>query len=89
MALHIDVHSSVIGLNIHRSFAQVAVLDGDRICEERRVDLIHDRFIEFARTLNANNEVVIEATGNSSAVERFLRPFVRGVAIGPSWTFRC
>ena len=71
----------VVGMDIHRSFAQVAILDGGRICEERRVDLIHNRFLEFARTLRPDDEVVIEATGNSAAVERFLRPFVKRVAI--------
>ena len=36
---------------------------------------------DFARTLRASDEVVIEATGNSAAVERLLRPFVKRVAV--------
>ncbi len=70
-----------IGIDIHRSFAQVAILDDGRIREELRVDLIRNRFMEFARSLKADDEVVIEATGNSAAVERLLRPFVKRVAV--------
>ena len=37
--------------------------------------------VEFAKTLSLEDEVVIEATGNSAAVERLLRPHVKRVAI--------
>ena len=37
--------------------------------------------MDFARTLRTSDEVVIEATGNSAAVERLLRPFVKRVAV--------
>ena len=71
----------VIGMDIHRSFAQVAILEEGQIREECRVDLVHHRFMDFARTLRTSDEVVIEATGNSAAVERLLRPFVKRVAV--------
>ncbi len=71
----------VIGMDIHRSFAQVAIWEDGRIAKELRVDLVRDRFLDFARSLRAEDEVVIEATGNSAAVEKLLRPFVRRVAV--------
>ncbi|WP_271605568.1 hypothetical protein [Bradyrhizobium sp. CCBAU 11434] len=35
----------------------------------------------FAKTLSQDDEVVIEVTGNSAAVERLLRPHVKRVAV--------
>jgi transposase len=72
---------TIIGMDIHRSFAQAAFLQDGQIKQERRVDLIHDRLVKFARTLSSEDEVVIEATGNSAAVERILRPFVKRVVV--------
>ncbi|WP_430516891.1 hypothetical protein [Bradyrhizobium yuanmingense] len=34
-----------------------------------RADLVHDRLVAFAKTLSLEDEVVIEVTGNSAAVE--------------------
>jgi hypothetical protein len=74
----------VIGMDIHRSFAQVAILDNGSIVHERRVDLIRDRFLRFAASLRKDDEVVIEATGNSTAIERLLRPYVKRVIVANS-----
>jgi transposase len=72
---------AIIGMDIHRSFAQAAFLQDGRIKGEQRVDLVHDRLVKFACTLSSDDEIVIEATGNSAAVERILRPFVRRVIV--------
>jgi transposase len=71
----------VIGMDVHRSFAQVAILEDGEIKRQLRVDLIRHRVLEFAETLRHDDEVVVEATGNSAAVERLLRPYVKRVAI--------
>ncbi|TWA57351.1 hypothetical protein FBZ84_12229 [Azospirillum baldaniorum] len=71
----------ILGMDIHRSFAQVAFLVDGQVTKEARVDLAHDRFLKFAKTLEPTDEVAIEATRNSSAVERILRPFVKRVAV--------
>ena len=71
----------VVGMDIHRSFAQVAFLENGEITKQLRVDLVHDRLIAFAKALSQDDEVVIEATGNSAAVERLMRPYVRRVAV--------
>lgn len=74
----------VVGMDIHRSFAQVAILDDGSIVSERRVELVRDRFLRFAASLRRDDEVVIEATGNSTAVERLLRPYVKRVIVANS-----
>ena len=65
---------AIIGMDIHRSFAQVAFLQNGQIKREQRVELVHDRLVKFAKTLSIEDEVVIEATGNSAAVERICGP---------------
>ncbi|MBM9400780.1 IS110 family transposase [Gluconacetobacter azotocaptans] len=68
-------------MDIHRSFAQVAILEDGNVTQQLRVDLVHGPLINFARTLSLEDEVVIEATGNTAAVERLMRPYVKRVAI--------
>ena len=61
-------------MDIHRSFAQRSQ-DG-QVKREQRVDLVHDRLVRFGKVaLVLEDEVVIEATDNSAAVQRILRPF--------------
>lgn len=74
----------VIGMDIHRSFAQVAVLENGEITRQLRVDLLHGPVTEFAQTLSREDDVVLEATGNSAAVERLIRPHVRHVVVANS-----
>ena len=71
----------VIGMDVHRAFAQVAVLEGTQIVEQKRVELEHDTVVEFGRSLRPDDEVVLEATGNTTAIVRLLSPFVRRVVI--------
>lgn len=71
----------IVGMDIHRSFAQVAILQDGAIIRQLRVDLVHDLLVAFAKTLSLDDEVVIEVTGNSAAVERLLRPHVKRVAV--------
>jgi transposase len=74
----------VVGMDIHRSFAQAAIFDDGQIVHERRVELVRDRLLRFARSLREDDEVVVEATGNSTAVERLLRPYVKRVVVANS-----
>ena len=57
-------------MDVNRSFAQVAILADGEIKHQLRIDLIRHRVLEFAKTLDQDDEVVVEATGNSAAVER-------------------
>lgn len=72
----------IVGMDIHRSFAQVAILEHGAITQQMRIELVHETLVTFAKaTLRPDDEVVIEVTGNSAAVERLLRPHVRRVAV--------
>ena len=71
----------VVGMDIHRSFAQVAILEDGQISHQLRLDLVYGPLVNFAKTLSLEDEVVIEATGNSAAVERLIRPYVKRVAV--------
>ena len=37
----------IVGMDIHRSFAQVAILEDGEIKQQLRVDLVHHRVVEF------------------------------------------
>ena len=72
----------VIGMDIHRVFAEaVALLDG-KATRLGRVDMRRDRLEEFARAaLTHDDHVVVEATGNAAAVAEVLAPHVGRVVI--------
>lgn len=59
-----------IGMDVHRSFAQVAVLDRGKVTEEFRVELDYDAVVAFGQKLQKDDEVILEATGNTSAIVR-------------------
>jgi transposase len=71
----------VIGLDIHRSFAVSAVLENGQLRTGERVVLERDAVVAFAKTLRPDDEVVVEATGNTAAVVRLISPHVAKVAI--------
>src|SRR6201996_8975756 len=71
----------VIGLDVHRSMAVVAVLEKERLTSGGRIDLTRDAVIAFGRKLRSDDEVVIETTVNTAATVRLLCPFVRRVVI--------
>ncbi len=71
----------IIGMDIHRSFAQVAILDDGKITKLLRVELTHEPLVAFAKTLSLEDEVVIEVTDNSAAVDRLMRPHVKRVVV--------
>lgn len=70
-----------IGMDVHGSFAQVAIFDGGRFAHEVRTDLDHDAVVAFGQGLRADDEVVLEATGNTAAIVRSLGSFVARVVI--------
>lgn len=78
----------VIGMDVHRSFAQVAILDGKKVEDSLRVELEHDAVVAFGRRLEPTDEVVLEATGNTAAIVRLLKPFVARVVIANSLQVR-
>ena len=71
----------IIALDVHRSFAQTAILENGKLRDAGKIDLEYSRLLRFARKLKPDDEIVIEATGNTSAIVRVLLPFVGRIVI--------
>jgi transposase len=71
----------VIGMDIHRTFGEVVFWEDGRLRSAGRVDMTRSGLEGFGRTLRADDEVVIEATGNAMAVVRVLGPHVARVIV--------
>jgi transposase len=71
----------VIGMDIHRTFAEVGFWQDGRLRWPGRVDMTRAGREGFGRSLTKTDEVVLEATGNAMAVVRVLRPYVARVII--------
>ena len=71
----------VIGMDLHRTFAEVVIWEKGQLRRAGRVDMTRTALEGFGKTLQASDEVVVEATGNTMAVVRVLSPFVARVVI--------
>ncbi len=71
----------VVGLDIHRSFAEAALIEAGRVRHLGRVDLVREKIVAFAKKLGIETEVVVEATGNTMAVVKLMAPHVKRVII--------
>jgi transposase len=69
----------VIGMDIHRTFAEVVFWEDGRLRWHGRVDMTRSGLEGFGRSLTKGDEVVLEATGNAMAVVRMLSPHVARV----------
>ena len=65
-----------IGMDIHRSFAQISIVEDGTVIESFRIDVDHDAVVAFGKGLRKTDEMVLEATGNTATVVRLLSPFV-------------
>jgi transposase len=71
----------VIGMDIHRTFAEVVAWEEGRLKPLGRVEMTRAALEGFGKRLQTSDEVVVEATGNAMAVVRVLSPFVTRVVI--------
>ena len=71
----------VIGMDLHRTFAEVVIWEDGRLRHHGRIDMTRTALEGFGTSLKLTDEVVIEATGNCMAVSRVLSPFVARVVI--------
>ncbi len=71
----------IIALDIHRVFAEAVMLHEGQISRLGRVGMRRDHLIAFARKLQRDDHVVIEATGNAHAVADAIRPHVGRLVI--------
>ena len=68
----------VIGMDIHRTFAEAVMIDGDKLIRLGRVNMSRDHLAAFAAKLTHDDHVIVEATGNAQAVVEAVAPFVQG-----------
>jgi len=71
----------VIGMDIHRTFAEAVMIDGDRLIRLGRIKMSRDHLAAFAAKLTSEDHLVIEATGNAHAVVEAVAPFVGRVIL--------
>lgn len=71
----------IIGLDIHRVFAEAVALEDGTARRLGRVDMTREKLAAFAASLRPTDHVVVEATGNAAAVVEILAPKVARVAI--------
>ncbi len=70
-----------IALDVHRDFCEVAIADGGRVRLAGRVETKPATLELFAQSLAADDQVVLEATGNAVAIARILEPYVGRVVL--------
>lgn len=71
----------VIGMDIHRTFAEAVFWEDGRLRSGGRIDMTRSGLEGFGRSLRKDDEVVVEATGNAMAVVRVLSPYVARVIV--------
>src|SRR5208282_3958473 len=71
----------IIALDVHRSFAQTAILENGKLRDGGKVDLERNRLLQLPRKLKLDDQIVIEAPGNTSSIVRLLSPFVGRVVV--------
>ncbi len=71
----------IIGLDIHRAFAEAVAWEDGRLRRLGRVDMRRDLLEAFAATLSLDDVVVIEATGNATSTTAIVAPHVKKVVI--------
>lgn len=71
----------IIGLDIHRAFAEAVAWDDGKLRRLGRVDMRRELLAAFAQRLSKEDVVVVEATGNAAAVAAVIAPHVKKVVI--------
>jgi hypothetical protein len=70
----------IIGLDIHRAFAEAVAWKDGKLSRMGRVIMRRDSLEAFAKQLSEDDVVVIEATGNAASVAAVIGPHVSRVA---------
>ncbi|SRR6266542_4121268 len=70
-----------IALDVHRDFCEVAIAEGGRVRRAGRVETTPSTLELFARSLAADDQVVLEATGSALAIARIIEPRVGRVVL--------
>jgi len=70
-----------IGMDVHRSFAQIAVVEDGLCRDEGRIGVRPEDLRAWAGTLGRDDQIALEATTNSDAIATMLRPLVARVVV--------
>ena len=68
-------------MDVHRTFAQIAVVEDGLCRDEGRIDVTPEALRAWADTLQPDDQVALEATGNSDAIALLLTPRVARVVV--------
>ena len=71
----------VIGLDVQRTFGEIVYLEDDDCRSGGKVGLTVHELAEFGKRLRSDDEIVLEATGNTAAIVHALAPHVAKVII--------
>jgi transposase len=71
----------VIGMDIHRTFAEVVFWEDGKLRPAGRISMTRAGLEGFGRSLDKEDEIVLEATGNAMAAVHVLEPFVARVIV--------
>ena len=71
----------IIGLDIHRAFAEAVAWDDGKLKRLGRVDMRRHLLTAFAKKLSKEDVVIVEATGNASSVAAVIAPHVKRVVV--------
>jgi hypothetical protein len=76
-----------VALDVHRDFCEVAIVEDGRLRSAGRIKTRPDELELFAQSLDQNDWVALEATGNAWAIAGILEPRVaRVIVVSPGDT---
>src|SRR5215204_5484827 len=76
-----------IGLDVHRDFCEVAIVEGGALRSAGRIATTPERLELFAQSLAPSDRVALEVTGSAWEIARILEPHVaRVVVVSPADT---
>src|SRR5580765_8638010 len=75
------VRVRAIGPDVHRDFCEVAIAEDGQVRSAGRVETTPAALELFAGSLAADDQVVLEATGNALAIARIIEPHVGRVVL--------
>jgi transposase len=70
-----------IGMDVHRTFAHLAVVEDGLCRDEGQIGVRREDLRAWAATLDPDDEIALEATTNSDAIATLLRPLVAKVVV--------
>jgi transposase len=70
-----------IGLDVHRDFCEVAIVERGEVRSAGRIEATLEALELFGQSLGASDQVVLEVTGNAWEVARIIEPHVGEVLV--------